>query len=123
MRMLKSIGGFIFLLITSNLYGQVDRGSLSGTVRDSSGSVVSRATVSAVQDATGLKHDAVFSGSGTYNVPELRVGIYTVAFAVKGFESVKFESVQVALEHTATLNTVLKVSSAPAERSCRWVTG
>ena len=101
-----------FLLLTANLYGQVDRGSLTGTVRDSSGLVVPGVSVTASQDATGLRRATLTSSSGTYAIPELPVGIYTVTFAVKGFQTVKFESLEVALEHTTTLNAALAVSGA-----------
>jgi len=101
-----------FLLLTANLYGQVDRGSLTGTVRDSSGLVVPGVSVTASQDATGLRRATLTSSSGTYAIPELPVGIYTVTFAVKGFQTVKFESLEVALEHTTTLSATLAVSGA-----------
>ena len=38
------------------------------------------------------------------------MGTYTVTVALKGFQTVKFESVQVALEHTTILNAVLQVA-------------
>ncbi|MGO9269186.1 MAG: hypothetical protein ACLQOO_02825 [Terriglobia bacterium] len=43
-----------FLLLAGNLYGQVDRGALTGTVRDSSGLGVSGASVAAAQKGAGL---------------------------------------------------------------------
>jgi len=99
-----------FLLLAANLYGQVDRGGLTGTVKDSSGLRVPGASVTAIQNATGLKRVAVTSRSGTYDISELPVGIYTVTFTLKGFQTVSFENLEVAMEHTATLNAVLKVS-------------
>ena len=98
------------LLVSIPALAQVDRGGLTGTVRDSSGLGVPGASVAAAQNATGLKRVAVTSGSGTYDIPELPVGIYTVTFALKGFQTVSFENLVVAVEHTTTLNAVLKVS-------------
>jgi len=69
-------------------------------------------SVTASQDATGLRSATLTSSSGTYAIPELPVGIYTVTFAVKGFQTVKFESLEVALEHTTTLSATLAVSGA-----------
>lgn len=100
-----------FLLLTANIYGQVDRGGLTGTVKDSSGLGVPGASIAAVQSATGLKRVAVTSSSGTYDIPELPVGIYTVTVALKGFQTVSFENLVVALKHTTTLNAVLQVSA------------
>ncbi|HXW13723.1 MAG TPA: carboxypeptidase regulatory-like domain-containing protein [Terriglobia bacterium] len=113
-RRLWWIGAALFLSL--NAYGQADRGSLTGTVHDSSGLVVPGATVVAVQDATGLTRTTVTSQSGAYSVPELPVGIYTATVALKGFQTVKFENVEIGLEHTTTLNVDLRVSSAGTER-------
>ena len=113
-KLLLLIGAF--LLLSANLYGQVDRGSLTGTVMDSSGLVVPGVSVSASQDATGLRQATTSSNSGSYAIPELPVGIYTVTFTLKGFQTVKFESVEVALEHTTTLNATLDVSGQGTDR-------
>jgi hypothetical protein len=98
------------LFLAANLYGQVDRGALAGTVKDSSGLGVPGATITVVQDATGLKRVAVTSCSGTYDIPELPVGTYTATFALQGFQTVEFENLVVSVEHTATLNAVLEIS-------------
>ena len=108
------IGGF--LLLHLNLFAQVNRGSLTGTVRDSSGGVVPGATVTASRAATGFTRTTISSGSGAYSIPELPVGMYSVTVALKGFQRVKFENLEIALEHTTTLNAELRVSSAAQER-------
>jgi len=112
-RRLWWIGAVLFLSL--NTYGQADRGSLTGTVRDSSGGVAPGATVTVLRDATGLTRMTVSSSTGAYSIPELPVGMYTARVALKGFQTVKFENVEIALEHTTTLNVELRVSSA-AER-------
>ncbi len=101
---------FFFALLTANLYGQVDRGALTGTVRDSSGLGVPGASITVVQNATSLKRVAVTSGSGTYDIPELPVGTYTATFSLQGFQPAGYEGLVVSVEHTTTLNAVLKVS-------------
>ena len=103
---------FGFLLLARAAYGQVDRGGLNGTVKDSSGLVVPGAHISAVNSATGLERTAVTSGSGTYDIPELPVGSYTVTIACQSLQTVKFDEVVVSVEHTSTLNALLKVSTA-----------
>jgi hypothetical protein len=99
-----------FLLLDASLYGQVDRGALTGTVRDSSGLGVPGASVAAAQNGTGLKRAAVTFSSGTYDIPALPVGTYTVTFALKGFQTTSVEDLVVAVEHTTTLNAVLQIS-------------
>jgi hypothetical protein len=99
-----------FLLLTANLHGQVDRGALAGTVRDSSGLGVPGTSVAAAQNGTGLKRAAVTSSSGTYDIPALPVGTYTVTFDLKGFQTASFANLVVAVGHTTTLNAVLQIS-------------
>src|SRR5208282_3629545 len=112
-RRLWWIGAVLFLSL--NAYGQADRGSLAGTLKDSSGGAVPGATVTVLGDATGLTRTTVSSSAGAYSIPELPVGMYTAAVALKGFQTVKFENVEIALEHSTILNVELRVSSA-AER-------
>ena len=117
-RRLWWIGAVLFLSL--NAYGQADRGSLTGTVKDSSGGVVPGATVTVLRDATGLTRTTVSSSTGAYSIPELPVGMYTATVALKGFQTVKFENVEIALEHTTTLNVELRVSSAATSGSRWW---
>ena len=42
--------------------------------------------------------------------------MYTATVALNGFQTVKFENVEIALEHTTTLYAELRVSSAGTER-------
>jgi hypothetical protein len=67
------------------VYGQVDTGSLSGTVTDSSGSVVSGAAVVATEQGSGTVYKTVTSGSGGYTFPSLRTGTYTVTVTAPTF--------------------------------------
>ena len=101
-----------FLLAGANANAQMDRGGLTGTVKDSSGLVVPGAFVKAMQNATGLLRTAFTTGSGTYDIPELPVGAYTVAISGNGLQTVKFESVLVSLEHTTILNVALRASGS-----------
>ncbi len=99
-----------FLWLASNLFAQVDRGSLMGTVKDPSGLAVPGANVSAVRNSSGQGRQGISSATGTYDIPELAVGTYTVIISARGFQSVRYENVEVAMEHTTTLNTILSVS-------------
>jgi len=108
------IGAVLFLSL--NACGQADRGSLAGTLKDPSGGVAPGAIVTVLRDATGLTRTSVSSSSGAYSIPNLPVGMYTVTVALKGFQTVKFENVEIALEHTTTLNVELSVSGGATER-------
>ena len=113
-RRLSWMGAILFVGL--NAYGQADRGSLAGTLTDPSGGVVPSASVAVLLGATGLTRTTASSSSGTYSIPDLPVGVYAVTVALKGFQTVKFENVEIALEHTTTLNVELRVSSSASER-------
>jgi hypothetical protein len=100
----------IVLCLTFSSAAQVDRAGLNGTVTDSSGRVLPQVHVSAVQNSTGLRRETTSSPRGTYDVPELPVGVYTVSFAHDGFKTLTFENVVQTVAQTRTLNATLAVA-------------
>ncbi len=93
-----------------SLLAQVDRSGLNGTVTDSSGRVLPQAHVIAVHNATGLRREATSTSSGTYDIPELPLGNYTITFEHDGFKSLTFVDVEEVIGRTRTLDATLPVS-------------
>jgi Carboxypeptidase regulatory-like domain len=91
------------------MWAQLDSSGLTGTVTDAHGRAVADAQVAVVQDGTGLRRETVSSRQGIYEITELPVGVYTVSFVQKGFETMRFEHVVQSLGRTRTLNATLKV--------------
>ena len=104
------LGSAILLSLTSFSRAQIDRAALSGTVTDPSGRVVPQTRVTAVLAATGLQRTATSSPAGTYDLPELPVGNYTITFEHQGFGTLTFVDVEEVLGRTRTLNASLQVS-------------
>ena len=107
-QMRKLILIFGFLLAGASAYAQIDRGGLGGSVKDSSGLVVPKANIEASQNATGLQRTAATSRSGTFDIPELPLGTYTVKVSADGLQTVTLENVRVSVEHTTILSIILK---------------
>jgi hypothetical protein len=61
-------------------------GSILGNVSDPSGAVVINAKVTVQSTQEGLIRMAVSNGSGTYMLPQLPLGSYTVTVEASGFE-------------------------------------
>jgi len=99
-----------FCLATAGL-AQIDRSGLRGTVTDASGHALPQTRVTAVQNDTGLRRETTSSPGGTYDIPELPIGVYTVSFSHDGFQILAFENVVQVVEQTRTLNATLRVSS------------
>jgi hypothetical protein len=86
---LFGIWGFLVLVVWPVLLLATAGGSLSGTLTDPSGAVVSGATVTAVNTAIGSEYTAVSNGQGFYSFPTLPVGRYDLTVEAAGFETQK----------------------------------
>jgi hypothetical protein len=75
---------FVFLLPRSAVAQAV--GAIVGTVTDPSGAVMPGATVTATNEATQVSQSTVTGSAGTYTIPHLLVGTYTVSADAKGFQ-------------------------------------
>src|SRR5260370_7574906 len=82
------------LLSTAMLVGQTFRGTILGTVTDPSGAVVAGATVKVRNLATGLERTTATSADGSYAVPELPIGTYSVTVTQPGFQTAITNNVQ-----------------------------
>jgi len=76
----------LLLTLSAQLFGQT-ASSLSGTVTDASQAVLSGATVTAVNDATGVKASTTTNNAGIYNLASLQPGTYKVTVTMTGFQS------------------------------------
>ena len=75
------------LLSTAMLIGQTFRGTILGSVFDSSGAVIGGAAVKVRNAGTGQERSATTSADGSYAVPELPIGTYTVTVTQPGFKT------------------------------------
>src|SRR5450755_1305401 len=91
-----------FLLIP-NAHAQQTLGGITGTVTDSSGAVISGATVTLVGDQTKLNRTQTSSSSGAYSFVNLPIGTYTLSFTQQGFQSQNIPSIAVQANRTVTV--------------------
>src|SRR3989442_983966 len=76
----------IVLSLTNIAWAQRTTGTLRGQVLDPSGASVPGAQVTVTNNATGVSKTITTTSAGTYNVPSLLPGNYTVAVEAKGFQ-------------------------------------
>jgi hypothetical protein len=104
------------LFCSLSLLGQNATGSISGTVADSSGAVIPKATVVLTDEATKSKRDTVSNNSGVFNFPAVYPGIYTVTVSADGFRT--WEERQITLTQGGSINLpniALQVGTAKQE--------
>ena len=85
--------------------------SLSGTVTDQSGAVISAATVTTENVDTGAVRDTTSDESGRYHVFSLPVGQYQVSASKQGFTEEIRTGVQLVIGQDATVDLSLQVGA------------
>jgi|CZLA01.1.fsa_nt_gi hypothetical protein len=104
---LRSVVVFV-LLSTAMLVGQTFRGTILGSVTDPSGAYVVGATVKVRNVATGLERTTVTSADGSYSVPELPIGSYSVTVTQTGFQTAVTSNVEVNVATERRVDAQLK---------------
>ncbi|WP_321469930.1 carboxypeptidase-like regulatory domain-containing protein [uncultured Paludibaculum sp.] len=100
----------ILLLGSSALCpGQQVTATVVGTVTDASGAVVPGATVRASSLTTNAVREATSDSSGTYTIPFLQAGDYSVAVTAQGFQGQKVNQIALQVQQTARVDFTLKV--------------
>src|SRR4030081_1673244 len=92
------------------LYGQAN-GSLSGTVTDKTGSVISGATVKITSQGTGITREVKTDGSGHYLAPLLPVGIYTIRVESQGFQTTEQKDVRLQVDEQREVDFTVNPAS------------
>src|SRR5436305_10092797 len=99
---------FCFALMVGSLAAQTFRGTILGTVTDPSGAVVSGAKVTIKNVNTGLERTTQTSADGSYSVPELPIGTYTVTVTQSGFQTSVTSGVVVDVATERRVDAALK---------------
>src|SRR5580700_5002668 len=66
---------------------QVTTGTISGTVKDSTGAVLPQATVIVLNEETGISRRVATDATGRYSALSLSLGRYRVTGTVEGFQT------------------------------------
>ena len=88
-----------------------DTGSIYGVVTDTTGSVIPGATVTVVNESTGLSRETPTGHNGHYELTQVRVGRYTVTVEIDGFKTHRSENVAVAVTEATRRDVVLQVGN------------
>ncbi|MFZ0731411.1 MAG: TonB-dependent receptor [Candidatus Sulfotelmatobacter sp.] len=103
------------LLAAGTLSAQTFRGTILGTVTDPSGAVVSGAKVTVKNTGTGLERTTQTSGDGSYSLPELPIGTYTVTITQSGFQTFVATGVKVDVAAERRIDASMKTGAVSTQ--------
>jgi len=86
---------------------QTSRGTVSGTVTDPTGAVISGATVTLINIATAVERTTVTNDEGFYRFDAVDLGSYSVKFSASGFGEVVKTNIPIQGGQTAEVNAPL----------------
>lgn len=89
---------------------QFENGSIVGSIHDSSGAVVSGATVTVTNAATGIVSTAPTKEDGAYEVPNLKVGQYNVVASHAGFADATATNISVTVAGRQRIDLTLALA-------------
>jgi len=101
----------LLLLLAPALHAQFG-GSLNGTVTDTSGAVISGATVVLTNPATQAAKTTTTNATGFYTFTELAPGNYTVKVTANGFKEEDYSDVAITAEQPRGLDVKMTVGAA-----------
>lgn len=111
--MRKSTLALLLALFTTFAFAQTqNQGALTGVVQDSSGAVLAGAQVTATNVATGITSSIKTDEHGSFRIPFIAPGTYTVTAEAQGFQKTALQSVRVAVGTITNANFKMKVGSA-----------
>jgi hypothetical protein len=94
------------------LHAQVDQGTITGVVTDSTGAVIPRASIDVLNAGTARRLHANTDSNGVYTLPPLPVGTYDVTASADGFASSSMRSIEVRVDQRLSVNLTLNVGSS-----------
>jgi hypothetical protein len=104
------LGCLLVATFLAHAQGVGTSGEITGTVTDSSGGLVLKATVNVVDSQTGLKRTVTTNSTGQYRAPGLPPATYDVSVEMPGFATEIRKAVTVAVGQTVTSDFKLNLS-------------
>ncbi len=102
----------IFFACPYAMHAQVDQGSITGVVKDSTGGAIPGAKVILTNTDQGITLETKSGSSGIYTFSPVRIGHYTVTVANPGFATTTQQALTVAVGQELQADVTLQVGNA-----------
>jgi hypothetical protein len=116
LRVLWVLIALVFLVYSVQSFAQgIVTGPISGTVEDPSSAVIVGASVTATHQETNISFKTVSNNAGSFQIPGMPIGVYTVAIQAPGFNSIQVQGVSVTSGGQTPLGIqILKIGASEA---------
>jgi hypothetical protein len=107
------LGALLFCFASAQAWAQagIDMGSVTGTVKDPSGALVTNAQCTLTNTDTGVAQTTVSTSAGAYTFPLVPVGNYSLKVVASGFKEYQLDGVVIHLGSTNTEDITLQLGS------------
>ena len=99
------------VICPASIYAQFETASVLGYVHDSSGAVVSGATVSLINEETKAQVTVQTSAQGSYEFTDVKIGQYQVTAQANGFDTSTTQAFTVTVNARQRVDVSLKIGS------------
>lgn len=110
-KMLVLAAALLCTSLSTQAFSQSSNATLSGTVSDSAKALIPGVNVTATNAATGVVATGLTNETGTYNIPSLLPGVYSVSAELPGFQTRTFTDVRLGNAAQVRLNFTLEIAS------------
>ncbi len=104
-------GALLLALVSQTAWGQSTTASISGTITDASGSIITTATITATNLATGENRTVNTLADGGYSLLFLPIGTYRLEINAPGFRRFEQTGIILDVNRAARVDAILKVGA------------
>jgi hypothetical protein len=111
MRLRNALAALMVVSCATVGYAQQQTGEIFGRLTDRSGAVLPGVTVTVAGPALIQPRVTITSETGTYRVPEIPIGTYSVTFELPGFRTMVMQDIRITIGFRAQVNGELELST------------
>ncbi len=100
---------FVGMLFAAIAFAQIDTGAIVGTVHDSSGAAIAKATITLMNTATGVVQTTSSNDSGQYQFSSVPPGQYSVKSSAQGFGAQVQNDIEIHVQSRPSVDFTLSV--------------
>src|SRR6266581_4393983 len=102
---------FCLFVLSLAAFAQSDRGTMTGTVSDTTGAVIPGASIVATNIETNARYETISTETGNYTLAQMPAGLYQLSAELPGFKRYVRQGITVLVAQTLRLDVSLEIGS------------